>query len=411
MIGIDGKKPSVVIVSQWFPPEHAPIGYMLKELASFMADKGWDVEVVTGFPNYPTGRVQAPYVKRRVLRERADGVDVTRLWLSTSEKRSFITRSLNFLSFTCSVLIYLLARRKPQLVFAVLQPLPMGGVLSVLAKLRGFKLVFTVQDLHPDVLIDLGLIRNPVLMRALKAIERTAYRQADGLAVICEGFRSHVRKNGSRGEVAVIPNWIDVDEIRPEVIADNPIRALACVRSDAPLVLYAGTIGHVSGAEIVVEAARLTPEITWLFVGDGPLLPQLRSISQLCGNVRFLPFQPRRLLQAVQNSADVSIVSLLPGKGTFSVPSKVLGYMAAAKPVVASVDPDSETACLIRASGCGKVVPPGDAQSLAAAVRLLIAEPQHAADLGRSGRAYLEANFGRAQICSRYLSLLQRMAS
>ena len=411
MIGSDGKNPSVVIVSQWFPPEHAPIGYMLKELASFMADKGWDVEVVTGFPNHPTGRVQAPYVKKRVLRERADGVDVTRLWLLTSEKRSFITRSLNFLSFTFSVLVYLLARRKPQLVFAVLQPLPMGGVLSVLAKLRGFKLVFTVQDLHPDVLIDLGLIRSPVLARALKAIERTAYRQADGLAVICEGFRNHVRKNGSRGEVAVIPNWIDVDEIRPEVIADNPIRALAGVRSDAPLVLYAGTIGHVSGAEVVVEAARLTPEITWMFVGDGPLLPQLRSISQPCGNVRFLPFQPRRLLQAVQNSADVSIVSLLPGKGIFSVPSKVLGYMAAAKPVVASVDPDSETAYLIQASGCGKVVPPGDAQSLAAAVRLLIAEPEHAAILGRSGRAYLEANFGRTQICSRYLSLLQRMAS
>jgi colanic acid biosynthesis glycosyl transferase WcaI len=116
-------------------------------------------------------------------------------------------------------------------------------------------------------------------------------------------------------------------------------------------------------------------------------------------------------LQAVQNSSDVSIVSLRPGTGTFSVPSKVLGYMAAAKPVVASVDPHSETACLIQAAGCGKVVPPGDAQSLAEAVRLLIAEPEHAAVLGRSGRAYLEANFGRTQICSRYLSLLQRIAS
>lgn len=411
MIASDGRKTSVVIVSQWFPPEHAPIGYMLKELASFMADKGWDVEVVTGFPNHPSGRVHANYAKRRLLRERVDNFDVVRLWLFTSERRSFFTRSVNFLSFTFSVLVYLLTRSKPQLVFAVLQPLPMGGVLSFLAKLRGFKLVFTVQDLHPDVLIDLGLVRNRVLIDVLKAIERAAYRQADGLAVICEGFRDHVRKHGSRGEVAVIPNWIDIEQIRPEVIAQNPIRALAGVRADAPLVLYAGTIGHVSGAEIVIEAAKLTPEITWLFVGEGPLLPQLQRLPQPCGNVRFLPFQPRELLQAVQNSADVSIVSLLPGKGVFSVPSKVLGYMAAAKPVVASVDLQSETARLVRASGCGKVVPPGDAQSLAAAVRLLIEEPEHAGVLGRSGRAYLEANFGRTQVCSSYLSFLQRVAS
>lgn len=411
MIASDGKNKSVVIVSQWFPPEHAPIGYMLKELAGFMAENGWDVEVVTGFPNHPTGRIHANYPKRRLLRERVDNFDVVRLWLFTSERRSFFTRSLNFLSFTFSVLMYLLARQRPQLVFAVLQPLPLGAVLSILAKLRGFKLVFTVQDLHPDVLIDLGLIRNRVLINALKAFERAAYRQADGLAVICEGFRDHVRKHGSRGEVAVIPNWIDIEQIRPEVIAKNPIRALAGVRADAPLVLYAGTIGHVSGAEIVIEAAKLTPEITWLFVGEGPLLPQLQLLPQPCGNVRFLPFQPRELLQAVQNSADVSIVSLLPGKGVFSVPSKVLGYMAAAKPVVASVDLQSETARLVRASGCGKVVPPGDAQSLAAAVRLLVEEPEHAGVLGRSGRAYLEANFGRTQVCSSYLSFLQRVAS
>ena len=131
MIASDGKNKSVVIVSQWFPPEHAPIGYMLKELAGFMAQNGWDVEVVTGFPNHPTGRVHSNYSKRRLLRERVDNFDVVRLWLFTSERRSFFTRSLNFLSFTFSVLMYLLARQRPELVFAVLQPLPMGAVPPV----------------------------------------------------------------------------------------------------------------------------------------------------------------------------------------------------------------------------------------------------------------------------------------
>jgi len=407
----EGTKRSVVMISQWFPPEHAPIGYMVKELATYLSQQGWEVEVITGFPNHPTGRVQPPYSKGRILRERLDGVDVSRLWLFTSERLNFLTRALNFLSFTFSVLVYLLFRTKPKLVFAVLQPLPMGAVLSLLARIRGFKLVFSIQDLHPDVLIDLGLIRNPLSIRVLKWIERTSYRRADGLAVICEGFKTHVQKSGGRGIVAVIPNWIDIDQVRPESFPDNPIRQMAGVPHDSPVALYAGTIGHVSGAEVVIEAAKLSPDVTWLFVGEGPVLQQLKRLALSCSNVRFLPFQPRQLLSAVQNSADVSLISLLPGKGAFSVPSKVLGYMAAARPVVASVDADSETARLVADARCGEVVPAGDALLLARAVRDVVGRPQHARSLGQAGRAFLEANYSLAQVCGRYQSLFEQVVS
>lgn len=404
-------KPSIVLVSQWFPPEHAPIGHMIKELAAYAAQHGWQAEVLTGFPNHPTGRVELPYEKRLIQREFIDGIDVTRLWLYTSERRSFLTRSLNFLSFTLSVFLYLLVLQpRPRLVFAVLQPLPMGAVLSLLAKLRGFKLVFNVQDLHPDVMIDLGLIRNRAVLSILKWIERTAYRRADGLAVICEGFGEHVRTKGGR-DVAVIPNWIDVDVVKPEPTLRGHIRELIGIAADAPLALYAGTIGHVSGATVVIEAARMAPEITWLFVGDGPLLPELRHRARECPNVRFLPFQPREMLPAVQNCPDVSLVSLLPGKGAFSVPSKVLGYMAAAIPVVASVDADSETARLVRGSGCGLVVPAGDAAAMVGAVRSLVGSPSRAGEAGRSGRVCLESNYARAQVCGQYLAFFNRIVT
>lgn len=405
---------SVLFLSQWFPPEHAPMGYMLKELAENLASQGWDVEVVTGFPNHPSGKVQAPYIKQRILRETLGPVRVTRLWLYTSETRSFLSRALNFLSFVGSSFLYLLTCKKPGLVFAVLQPLPLGATLTLLAKLRGFKLIFNVQDLHPDVLVDLGLIKSKPVINALKWIEQTAYRRADGLAVICQGFKNHVEQRGAQGAVEVIPNWIDIDEIKPQAEKGQLIRDMANIPAHAPVVLYAGTIGYVSGAQVVLRAAKLASEndssktIHWLFVGEGPLLPTLQHLAQGLTNVHFLPFQPRELLPAVQNCASISMVSLLPGKGTFSVPSKVLGYMAAAKPVVASVDANSETGILVQQAGCGLVAEPGDPQALFNAVVQLLESPQNAVELGARGRRFLEQRYSRTQVCAQYAEFFQQ---
>lgn len=408
------KSRSVLFLSQWFPPEHAPMGYMLKELAENLAVQGWDVEVVTGFPNHPSGKVQAPYVKQRILRETMGLVRITRLWLYTSEARSFLSRVFNFLSFVCSSFLYLLTCKKPALVFAVLQPLPLGATLTLLAKLRGFKLIFNVQDLHPDVLVDLGLINSKPVINALKWIERTAYRNADGLAVICQGFKNHVEQHGARGTVEVIPNWIDIDEIKPQPEKGGVIRHMANIPAEAQVVLYAGTIGHVSGAEVVLHAAKLASErepgktIHWLFVGEGPLLPTLQDLARGLSNVHFLPFQPRELLPAVQNCATISMVSLLPGKGIFSVPSKVLGYMAAARPVVASVDANSETGILVKQAGCGLVAEPGDPLALLNAVDQLLASPQNVLELGERGRRFLEERYSRTQVCAQYAEFFQQ---
>lgn len=403
---------SVLFLSQWFPPEHAPMGYMLKELAENLADQGWEVEVATGFPNHPSGKVQKPYVKQRILREMMGNIRITRLWLYTSETRSFSSRALNFLSFVISSFLYLLTCKKPGLVFAVLQPLPLGATLTLLAKLRGFKLIFNVQDLHPDVLVDLGLIKSKPIIKSLKWIEKTAYRKANGLAVICHGFKNHVEQHGANGPIAVIPNWIDIEEIKPQPEQGDLIRKMANIPNQAPVVLYAGTIGHVSGAQVVIQAAKLAAAgspVHWLFVGEGPLLPELQQMAQGMPNVRFLPFQPRHLLLAVQNCATISMVSLLPNKGTFSVPSKVLGYMAAGKPVIASVDKQSETGRLVDQAQCGVVVEPANPQALLQVVENMLTDQQGLGSAGQSGRNFLEQRYSRTQVCLQYAEFFERI--
>lgn len=403
----------IVLLTQWYPPEQAPIGYMIRELAQAMIDRGHQVTVITAFPNHPTGRVFGGYRKQWRLKEIVDGVALWRMTLYTSPNPGKISRILSFISFTLTSAWALLVHPRCDLIFAVFQPLSVGVTLPPLARLKGAKLVLNVQDLHPDAPIELGLIRNPLLVRVLRWVERFGYRSASGLAVICDQFKKHCVLRGAReDDVAVIPNWIDIDEIRPGD-RDNPFRAALGLSPEHVVVLYAGTVGLVSGAEVALQAARAIedrhPEMRLVFVGEGPALDGLKEYAQRNGmkNVIFAPFQPREVLPQVQAIADISLVSLRRGKGRASVPSKVLGYMAASRPVIASVDSDSETASLVLKSGCGQVVEPEDGEALAEAISGLVDDRSARMRLGSNGRRYLEENFQRSTVTARYAEFFE----
>jgi colanic acid biosynthesis glycosyl transferase WcaI len=183
---------------------------------------------------------------------------------------------------------------------------------------------------------------------------------------------------------------------------------------DKFVVLYAGTIGLVSGAEILVQVAKLLqpyPDILLIMVGEGFARDKVELQAKQAGltNVRFFPFQPRPRLSEVQATADISLVTLAPGRGRTSVPSKVLGYMAAARPVIASVDDNCDTADLIRSANCGLVTPPADAGALAQAILRLVHNPELRQQMGQSGQRYFAANLERKQVLTNYISLVERM--
>lgn len=414
MVGAAPKR--IVLISQWFPPEHAPIGFMIKELAADLVRAGWDVTVVTGFPNHPSGIVFAGYRKQWLREEFVEGIRIRRVYLYTSPVRSPHRRILTFLSFTMSSWLCILLHARPDVVFSVLQPLSVGLTLPLLGSVKRFRLVFNVQDLHPDAPIELGLVRNRLLIWMLRRVERFAYRRADRLAVICEGFRRHCVAAGAPAErVRVIENWVDTEAIRPgsRIV---PLRAEIGLGDEDFAVLYAGTIGLVSGAELVIETASLLreyPRIKMALVGEGPLVDRLVGAARKANldNVVFAPFQPRDRVNEVQAMADLSIVTLLPGKGKLSVPSKVLGYMAAGRCVVCSADADSETARLVDVSGCGLVVEPGNAQAMADAILALQSNAARRTTMADNGRRYLERHLSRTAITRKYMAMLDEMTA
>lgn len=409
-------KRRLTILTQWYPPEQAPFGRMMHELASDLARRDWDVTVITGFPNHPHGEVFGGYRKRWLLQENDTGVSVQRVWLATSTNRSLLARVATFATFTLTSAWRFLRRPRADVVFAVLQPLSVGVTLPIVASLKRSKLVFNLQDLHPDTQVGLGMIRKPWLITALRAVESFAYRHCTALTVICEPFRTHAVNRGAPVErVHVVANWVDTARIRPGPDG-GAIRREAGLDSGQFVALWAGTLGFVSGAGVVIDAAQLLrddPHVRFLIVGDGPIRAELIERARELGldNVAFLPFQPEDRLVAVQNAGDVSIVTLAREFAESSVPSKVLAYMAAGRGVVAAVDRDSPTARLLHEAGCGVVVEPDDARALADALRGLAHDTNRVRELGACARVHAVRYLSREAAVDHYDRLLSELAA
>jgi colanic acid biosynthesis glycosyl transferase WcaI len=408
-------RPTLTIVTQWYPPEQAPFGRMMLELAQHLAQRGWSVTVVTGFPNHPGGVVFDGYRRRWLLEEATNGVRVLRVWLATSPRRSMVNRIATFITFTLTAALRVLLGPRPNIVFAVLQPLSFGLVLPVVASWRRARLIFNLQDLHPDTQIRLGILKHPLLVWLLRAVERHSYRHCDGMTVICEAFKSHAATRGAGAErIAVIPNWIDTDRVRPEPELGAAFRSECGLGAGDFVVLWAGTIGFVSGAMVLVDAAaklRNDPRIRFLMVGEGPMRHSLeeRARQLELDNIRFVPFQREDRLSAVQSAGDVSVVTLLPELANSSVPSKVLAYLAAGRPVIAAVPAESETASLVRAAG-GIVVAPHSGETLAEAIRTLAADAGHTRSKGHAARDYAVSHLSLSKALAAYERYFQELA-
>jgi colanic acid biosynthesis glycosyl transferase WcaI len=380
---------------------------MSEQLARHLAEHGWSVLVSVGLPHHPSGRLY-PGMRWRVRRRVVDaGVTVVRSGHVLHPGRSVLVRSSVLASQALATGIGALADGPADVVLVVGPPLVGPLVGAAVAAIHGAKLVNVIYDIYPDVAVETGKLRRPSLIAAARLAERLQYRLSDRTIVLSEGFkRTMIAKGLPADSIRVVPVWLDPDEIRPGPRL-NRWREEQGIPPEKRVVLYAGTIGLVSGAEVVAEAAarlRSRADVLFLFVGEGAVRDQVeRSCRDAhLPNVRFLPFQPRERLPEVQATADIGLVTLAPGRGRTSVPSKVVGYMAAGRPVLAAVDADSDTAEEVRRSDGGRVVAPADPAALAATVEQMLADDDRLREQGTLARIHFERTYARDTVLAVY---------
>jgi colanic acid biosynthesis glycosyl transferase WcaI len=211
-----------------------------------------------------------------------------------------------------------------------------------------------------------------------------------------------------RGRVHVIANFVDTDLIRPRDRLTSYRAELGI--GDEPVVLYAGNVGFSQSLDLVVEAARRCPDVTFVVNGDGAARADLEASAEGIANLRFAGFQPIERLPEVLASGDVHVVPLRTGLGDVSVPSKTYSSLAAGRPVVASIDAGTAIPRLLAESGAGLAVPPDDVDAFVAAIRGLVADPERAATYGRSGRSWVEAEASPSVVGIAYAQLMDVIA-
>lgn len=403
-----------MILHMRYLPDLTGTGPLVAELASDLAARGEKVEVITSFPHYGK-RASAPSVGRGLVSRRVeDGAGVTRTLAFPYASGSVLGRAMDYGLFTSLATAVGLAGGRPEVILAVAPPITVGVAGWLVGAGRHAPLVFNAQDIWPDGLVAMGKLKNRAVIRAFHWLERFTYRAARRVTVLSQGMRENLlRKGVPDRKIVVLPNWVDLDVVRP-TDKENSFRTELGLQSRF-VALFAGNIGFAAGLETVLEAAhrlRREADIVFLIVGEGSAKSALAQRTQELEltNLRFVTSQPRERLSEVLGAADVSLVPLRDGMGTLSVPSKTMAIMASARPVLASVPPDSETRRLIDVSGAGRWVGAGDSAALADEIMRLHDDRSGLESMGANGRRYAEAHFGRSQVVSAYHRLLLEVA-
>ncbi|MDY7011244.1 MAG: glycosyltransferase family 4 protein [Planctomycetota bacterium] len=400
-----------MIICYVHPPEVAPAGVMVRELADDLAADGHLVTVQTGWPNHPRGRIFDGYKARWRFVGRDGQHRLMRVGHAIAPKSSPLRRLWVYLTFAISSFLNGLTLGRHDVVVCLSTPLFGVWAAWALAKLWRGRFVNIIFDLWPEAIRNAGLIGENFLYRLTRRIDTLNCRCSNAITTLGEGLKAEITaRRIDPNRVEVIPFWVDTEKIHP-LPRDNPWRQECGIGTDTFVALFAGTIGYVSGAQILAETAACLKDrsdILILIVGEGVARDELEQLSKKrnMSNIRFLPFQPAERLAEVQSTADVGLLTLLPESGTSSVPSKVLGYMAAGRAVIASCPETTDTANLLREGGFGIVTPTQDPQALADAIRTLADDRKRCEALGAKARDYLLKHFSRQVVVEKYKKVI-----
>jgi len=394
----------------YFLPEFGSAPILMNELATYLAQKGHEVEVMTTLPRPPHDK---DYPRRLIYKENRDGFIAKRVM--TNATKNPLGRLLAWSLYTLASFINLFSIKKGDVLFIRLPPLQLGitGILGRFWKKAPF--ILNVQDIHPDLSIESGILRNPLAIRLAQGFEKWTYKHSPTIVVISDGFKKNLMKKGVPAEkIHVIPNWVDTDFLTP-LPKDNPVaKKLGLDRKFT--AMYSGTISISSNIalEKVLDAAKLLEkdkDVMIAIVGEGLKKPDLEKKAASLGlkNVIFVPFQPYEDLPALLSASDILLVPLDREKSHLSVPSKLYNFMAAGRPILGLADRSSEVAGLIESAECGICVEPDDPKAIAEALMRLKKAPREVQKYAANGRKYAEKTFSKNAILKRYEELIESL--
>lgn len=416
---LSGVRVNLLVICPHFDPDVAPTGVVMSRIAHELIDRGHRLHVVTSLPWYRHHAIEPGWDGHLVRTERTEWGQLSRVHPFPTDKRNIPARALAFGGFTAlATLVASSSRVRPDAVLAMSPPLTLGMAGRVAATVRRAPLVFNIQDVFPDVAIELGLLSGERVIKTARFLERFSYRMSDAVTVLSEDLADNVRAKITAGlhgqeaqnqadKVRVIPNFVDTEALRPSARENSYREQYGLIGKS--VVMYAGNVGFSQSLDLVLAAARnfeqSRPDVVFVINGGGSARLDLEREAATLSNVRFIDMQPIERLPEVLAAGDIHVVPLRTGLAWSSVPSKLYSILAAGRPIVASVDVGTEVERTVKSAAAGIAVPPDDVVSFTAALGELLDDRERAERMGASGRLFVEKWASPSAVAESYENL------
>jgi len=407
-------KMNVLILTEAFPPEIRSASHLLYELAESLVAKGFKVTVITRFPKDYINKIDKKYTSKLFLREKMGEINVIRINSFSFLRHIPLVRGLSQFILSSLLVIGGLFSGRQDIIFTYSPPLPLGISAYLLGKIKKTPFIFNAQDIFPQSVIDLGLLRSKILIKISELMERFIYKKASYITVHSAGNRENIiSKNINPEKVVVIHNWVDTDLIKPVETYDNSFRRKNNL-TDKFVVSFAGTMGFAQGLDIIVDCAEILKsykDILFLLVGDGIKKDGLmdKAKNRQLNNIKFLPPQSKRVYPFILYTSDICLVTLNKKVLTPAVPAKLINIMASGCPVVASMNLKGDAPKIIKDAKCGYCVEADDVKGFSEAILKLYNDSVLRDNMGRDGRAYAVKYFSRQACVSEYEKLFLKV--
>lgn len=399
-----------LVITQYFPPEIGAAPTRLTAMIQVLLQQGHEVEVITAYPNYPTGELADGYKLQWHSKEQLPalpGVQIHRMWVHPSSGKG-LGRIINYLSFAFSACFGVLKAKKPDWVFVNSGPMFVifAGLVAKLRFSRPY--IFNVADLWPESILKIRNMNSGFVPWVLYRLEALCYRKARFVTAVTKGIEETLIKDKQLDpkKVLFLPNGVDLSQFHLQLDGSELRRQLGL--EDKLVFIYPGTHGYLHALEYVVEAAKDLQDrpVHFLFVGGGSEKPKLQSLAEgyQLKNVSFVDPQPPKQLAKYIAASDVGLIHQ---KNTplanETRPAKAFPLMAMAKPLLFAGF--GEGADMIKSVEAGEVIPPEEKSLLVDSIhRILQAGPDKEA--GLRGRKFVEENLSWQKIVSDWLSEL-----
>ena len=395
--------PRAAIITSNFWPERTGIGQVATEFAQYLATRGIEVHVATSMPYYPEWRIYPEYRGELRRTERLGEITIHRAWHHVRPAPGALSRIAHEATLSLfSIPNMRRAMRGAHAAYIVSPDLSHAFAASLVAKAMDVPRVLMVQDVMPDAAIELGMLRNPLLVGGARRIARATYAMADEILTLGEGMRQRIaRETRADARISIVPNSIDIRELSTGPGQGGPFRD-KFVPPGTFAVVHAGNMGEKQDLDLLLRTAhrlRECPGIHFYVFGDGALKTSFLKRRAEWGleNVSHFPFEERSMLPHMLCGADVLLISQSFRVVDIVVPSKIATAFGAGAMVVASCAANSETAKLVTESGGGIVIPAGDDESLSRVILQLRSGEIDSRPYRDAGQAYAGRHFDREQ--------------